>query len=203
MTTTLDQRVDFTGEQLSGLLNSIVVPRPLAWVSTRSSANIDNLAPHSYFTVASDQPPVVQFTSIGAKDTLRNVRQTGEFVLNIATFDLVQAVNTSGTDFPPEQSEFEAAGLRREPSLRVRPPRVAASPVIIECRVAGERVFPNSVVVFGEVVHIAVRPEVLRDGRVAVDLLDPLARLAGPNFAQVGTVIELPIVPYAAFQENE
>ena len=196
-----DIRVDMApaelGQRLGAFLNDVVVPRPIAWVSTRSAAGVDNLAPHSYFTVASVDPPVVQFTSVGAKDSLRNIRETGEFVVNVVPYALARAVNLTGTDFPGEQSEFDAAGLAREPSLRVRPPRVAASPVALECIAAGERSFPGSTVVFGEVVHIAVRPEVLREDRVAIDLLDPAARLGGDDWARLGEIFALRIVPYA------
>lgn len=194
-------RIDFAPaahrESLMPLLNSVVVPRPIAWVATRSRAGIDNLAPHSYFTVASVDPPVVQFTSIGEKDTLRNVRETGEFVVNVVPYALADAANISGTDYPAVESEFDAAGLAREGSLLVRPPRVAASPVALECIVAGERVFPGATVVFGEVVNIAIRPEVLRDGFVASDLLDPAARLGGWEWGRLGEVFNLAIAPYA------
>lgn len=206
MSTAVAQRVDFEpralGERLGAFLNTLVVPRPIAWVSTRSRAGVDNLAPHSYFTVASVHPPIVQFTSLGAKDTLRNVRETGEFVLNVATYALAQAVNITGTEYPPERSEFDAAGLEREASSRVRPPRVATSPIAIECRLAGEQVFPDATVVFGEVLHIAVKPDILRDGRVAIDLLDPAARLGGADWARLGEIFELRRVPYAESEEQ-
>src|ERR1700710_3112394 len=109
-------RVDFDpralGKDVYALLNTIVVPRPIAWVSTRSSSGVDNLAPHSYFTVAAVQPPVVQFTSVGVKDSLRNVRETGEFVVNVSTRPLLMSVNRTATRFAPHVDEFLAAGLR-------------------------------------------------------------------------------------------
>jgi flavin reductase (DIM6/NTAB) family NADH-FMN oxidoreductase RutF len=192
-------RVDFDpgrlGEDVYALLNSIVVPRPIAWVSTRSSAGVDNLAPHSYFTVSSVQPPVVQFTSVGVKDSLRNVRETGEFVINVSTQPLVDAVNRTATRFSPDVDEFLAAGIRTEPSEMVAPPRVAASPVAIECCFVDERSFGESTVVFGEVLHIAVSPEVLRDGEVAPDLLAPVARLGGSLWCGLGTIFDLERIP--------
>ena len=200
MSTAIGERIDFDprllGERLGGLLNSLVVPRPIAWVSTRSRNGVDNLAPHSYFRVASVHPPVVQFTSLGAKDSLRNVRETGEFVVNVATYDLARAVNATATEYPPEVREFDAVGLAREPSARVGPPRVAASPVVLECRAAGEAAFPAATVVFGEVVHVAVKPAVLRDGAVAPDLLDPVARLGRSDWTRLGEVFELRRIPY-------
>lgn len=188
-------RVDFDPKQLGkdvyALLNSIVVPRPIAWVSTRSRGGIDNLAPHSYFTVSSVQPPVVQFTSIGVKDSLRNVRETGEFVINVSTEQLVESVNRTATRFPSEVDEFLAVGLTVEPSEMVAPPRVAESPIAIECCLVDERSFGDSTVVFGEVLHIAVDPAVLRDGTVAPELLAPVARLGGSLWSSLGEIFDL------------
>jgi flavin reductase (DIM6/NTAB) family NADH-FMN oxidoreductase RutF len=173
------------------LLNAIVVPRPIAWVSTRSAAGVDNLAPHSYFTVSSVIPPVVQFTSVGHKDSLRNARETGQFVVSVCTEPLAERVNATAVPFPADVSEFDEAGLTREPSVRVAPPRVAESPVSIECEVAGEQEFGASVVVFGRVVWVAVKPEVIRDDRVAIDLLRPIARLAGADYSTIGDVFSI------------
>lgn len=173
------------------LLNSVVVPRPIAWVSTRSAAGVDNLAPHSYFTISSVLPPVVQFTSIGYKDSLRNAEETGQFVVSICTEAISNAVNTTAVPFPPDVSEFDAAGLTREPSERVAPPRVAESPVSLECELAGTQSFGASTVVFGRVVWVAVRPEVVRDDRVAIDLLRPIARLAGADYSTIGDVFAI------------
>lgn len=184
------------GDQIGPFLNALVIPRPIAWVSTRSRAGVDNVAPHSYFTIAPNQPPIVQFVSMGDKDSLRNVRETGEFVVNITTSDLADAINVTATDYPPAMSEFDAAGLAREASLRVQPPRVAASPVAIECIAAGEHRFPHSTVVFGEVVHIAINPAVMRDDRVVAELLDPLARLGRSDWMRFGEPFEPRRIPY-------
>lgn len=128
-------RVDFEpGDRPGGLyrlLNSVVVPRPIAWVSTRSAGGVDNLAPHSFFTVACADPAVVQFTSIGRKDSLANATATGEFVVNLAPEPLFEQVNATATDFPPDHDEFAEVGLEREPSRLVAPPRVAGSPVAL------------------------------------------------------------------------
>jgi flavin reductase (DIM6/NTAB) family NADH-FMN oxidoreductase RutF len=179
-----------------GVLNTLVVPRPIAWVSTRSSAGVDNLAPHSYFTVSSVRPPVVQFTSVGTKDSLRNITETGEFVVCACTGDLRVQVNVTGTPFPADLSEYDAAGLTREPSARVAPPRVGESPVALECVLAGTHSFGESTVVFGEVVYVAVAPHVLRDGVVAPDLLDPIARLGGADYTTLGRVFAQPRITY-------
>jgi flavin reductase (DIM6/NTAB) family NADH-FMN oxidoreductase RutF len=196
-------RIDYDPRALDGevyaLLNSIVVPRPIAWVSTRSSSGVDNLAPHSYFTVSSVDPPVVQFTSVGIKDSLRNVRETGEFVVNVSSRAMVDGVNRTATRFPPDVDEFLAAGLRSEPSEMVAPLRVADSPVAIECCLIDERSFGDSTVVFGEVLHIAVDSSVVRDGVVAPDLLNPVSRLGGSLWAELGTVFELQRIPLEDF----
>ena len=105
--------------------NAIVGPRPIGWISTQSATGALNLAPYSFFTAFNYVPPIVGFASIGAKDTLRNIEATGEFVWNLATHDLADAMNQSCAAVPPEVSEFELAGLTPLASEKVRPPRVA------------------------------------------------------------------------------
>jgi flavin reductase (DIM6/NTAB) family NADH-FMN oxidoreductase RutF len=195
------QRRDFDpaviGRAAYSLLNSVVVPRPIAWVSTRSADGVDNLAPHSFFTIAGVQPPVVQFTSVGAKDSLRNALATGEFVVCACTEDLLDQVNRTGTDYPADVSEFDAVGLTREPSLRVAPFRVAESPVAIECRLADTKSFGDCTVVFGEVLHVAVAEAVLREDRPAIDLLRPVARLGAAEWSTIGEVTSHRRVPFS------
>ncbi|MGZ4726686.1 MAG: flavin reductase family protein [Acidimicrobiales bacterium] len=179
-------------------LTSTIVPRPIAWVSTRSVGGIDNLAPHSFFTVASAEPPVVSFTSVGEKDTLRNVRATGEFVVALAPRRLAEIVNLTATDFPGHHSEFDQAGVEREVSLMVGPCRVADSPVALECRFVGEKTFGTSTVVFGEVVHLAVDRAVLGpDGLPEIDLLAPAARLGRNDWSAIGEVFALERIPFS------
>jgi flavin reductase (DIM6/NTAB) family NADH-FMN oxidoreductase RutF len=176
---------------------SLVLPRPIAWVSTLSAAGVDNLAPHSFFTVASDEPPVVQFTSMGPKDSLRNVLETGEFVVNLVPYALREVANLTATEYPPDISEFDAVGVEREPSVAVRPFRVAGSPAVLECVLEDTRTFGRATVVFGRVVHIAVAEYAVVDGRPRVDLLDPVARLGGAEWCRVGEVFRLRRVPYS------
>lgn len=185
------------GRKIYPLLTCVVVPRPIAWVSSRSAEGVDNLAPHSFFTVAGVDPGVVQFTSVGAKDSLRNVLATGEFVVSMCTEEVIEKVNLTGTDYPPEISEFDAVGLTREPSLKVAPFRVAESPVAIECRLAGTHVFGECTVVFGEVVHLAIDEAVLRDDRPAIDLLRPVARLGSNHWSTIGQVSSRNRVPFS------
>jgi flavin reductase (DIM6/NTAB) family NADH-FMN oxidoreductase RutF len=189
------------GPAVYPLLNSVVVPRPIAWVSTRSAEGVDNLAPHSFFTIAGIEPPVVQFTSVGTKDSLRNVLATREFVVCLSPEQLVEQVNATATDFPPDVSEFDAVGLTREPSSRVTPPRVAQSPVALECVLEDTRSFGHCTVVFGRVVHVAVDEAVLRDDRPAIDLLRPMARLGANEWSSIGTVTERRRVPYAQVRQ--
>ena len=160
------------------VLTASVVPRPIAWVSTLSTGGVANLAPYSFFTVSSAHPPVVQFTSVARKDTLRNVEATGEFVVNLATEAMLDEVNASSAPYEPGTDEFAVLGIAAEPSERVRPPRVADSPVAIECRLRQVIEVGTSFVVMGDVLAVAVRPEALADdGLPGFAALAPLSRL--------------------------
>ncbi|MFT4083038.1 MAG: flavin reductase family protein [Nocardioides sp.] len=174
------------------LLNRLVVPRPIAWVSSRSAAGVDNLAPHSFFTVACSDPAVVSFTSVGHKDTLRNVRETGEFVVNLAPAGLVEQINATSAPYPPELSEFDEVGLTRLASQIVVPPSVAESPAAIECVLERTVEFGEaprgSVVCFGRVVAITVEARVYGDRGPDIGLLDPISRLGGIEWGRVGEV---------------
>ena len=173
-------------------LTATVVPRPIAWVSTLDADGVLNLAPHSFFTVASAEPPVVAFTSVGTKDTLSNIRATGEFVVNMTPRRLADQVNVTGTNFPPGLDELAQAGLTAQPSDVVAPPRVAESPVAIECVSAGEHSFGRSTMVFGRVVHLSVWACVLApDGLPDVRLLDPVSRLGREEWGALGEVFSL------------
>ena len=114
--------------------NAMVGPRPIGWISSHDALGRLNLAPYSFFNAFNYVPPIVGFASIGYKDTVRNVQATGEFVWNLATRDLAEVMNQSCAAVPPEVSEFDLTGLTPLPSTRVRPPRVAESPVTFECR---------------------------------------------------------------------
>lgn len=190
-------RTDFDPQELGRtafyrLLVAVVVPRPIAWVSTVSDSGVDNLAPHSFFTVACVDPPIVQFTSVGRRDSLRNVEATREFVVNLAPEALFEQVNATGTAFPPETSEFDAVGLTREASRHVRPPRVAESPVALECRLHATVLLGDSAVVLGRVVHAAVDDDhIAEDGLPDVTRLRPLARLGRDEWANLGAIREI------------
>lgn len=170
------------------MLNSVVVPRPIAWVSSTSSDGVDNLAPHSFYTVACVSPPVVQFTSVGRKDSLSNVEATGEFVVCFTPEGLFEQVNATGTDFEPGESEWDAVGLEREASERVAPPRVAASPVALECVLHATLCLGDSTVVFGRVVLAVIEEAAFQDGRPEIAKLRPLSRLGANEWGTAGDV---------------
>jgi flavin reductase (DIM6/NTAB) family NADH-FMN oxidoreductase RutF len=176
-------------------LTSVVVPRPIAWVSSTSADGVDNLAPHSFFTVASVNPPIIQFTSVGRKDSVRNIEATGEFVVSFTPEDLFEAVNATGTDFPPDVSEFDAVGLTREPSATVRPPRVLESPVALECRLHLIQEMGDCTLVFGEVVHAVVSEDVLDGDLPAIGALRPLSRLGRNEWGTAGTIRDIERIP--------
>lgn len=186
---------DFPPRDVYRLLTAVVVPRPIAWVSTRSADGVDNLAPHSFFTVACANPPIVQFTSVGVKDTLRNVRATREFVVHLAPEELFDQVNLTGADQPADVSEFDEARLIREPASVVAPARVAQSPVAIECRLHSAIELGDSTIVLGSVVHVAVDEDALeesaRPGRLAhasIEKLRPLARMGRDEWGLLGPI---------------
>jgi flavin reductase (DIM6/NTAB) family NADH-FMN oxidoreductase RutF len=201
-------RVDFDpGTMNSGafyrLLTALVVPRPIAWVSTLSPDGVANLAPHSFYTVASTEPPVVQFTSVGAKDTLRNVLATGEFVVNLAAEGQFAAVNDTATDFPPGIGEFDAVGVAPEPSATVAAPRVAGSPAAIECGLYDTVAIGGCTVVFGRVRHVAVTEEVLDDrGHPDVGRLRPLSRLGGDEWGATSVVHDQRRIRYEDWRDG-
>ncbi|WP_031937648.1 flavin reductase family protein [Prescottella defluvii] len=175
--TVFDPRTVGAGE-FYRVLTASIVPRPIAWVSTLSADGVPNLAPYSFFTVSSSNPPVVQFTSVTRKDSLRNVEKTGEFVINLATEALVDAVNASSAPYEPGTDEFAALGIVSEASERVRPRRVAASPIAIECSLRQVVEVGESFVVMGDVLAVAVRPEALAaDGLPEFARIAPLSRL--------------------------
>lgn len=184
------------------VLNSVVVPRPIAWVCSRSADGVLNLAPHSFYTVACVEPPVVQFTSVGRKDSLRNIEATGEFTVSLTPEALFEQVNATGTDFPPGTSEAEACGVRLEPSERVGVPRVAESPVAVECTLHSTLRLGDSTVVFGRVRVISVWESAVRDGRPRVEELHPLARLGGNEWTTLGEIKEIRRIPYKKWQAD-
>ena len=157
---------------------AFIAPRPIGWVSTVSASGAVNLAPYSYFNAVCDTPPTVMFSSNGAKDSMTFAHETGEFVWNMATWDLREPMNLSSADLPRGRSEFEHAGLELAPSRLVAPPRVAAAPVSLECKVTQVVQIEDgpNVVTFGRVVGVHLDEAAIVDGRVDLTRLKPIAR---------------------------
>ncbi|WEF32149.1 flavin reductase family protein [Pseudoduganella chitinolytica] len=167
--------------------NAIVGPRPIGWISSQDSAGTLNLAPYSFFNAFNYVPPIVGFASIGYKDTVRNVQQTGEFVWNLATRELAEQMNRTCAAVPPEVDEFALAGLTPVPSRLVAVPRVGESPVSFECRVTqvvqlqgadGEQV--PTWLVLGEVVGVHIARTLLREGIYDTGAAGHILRGGGP-----------------------
>jgi len=175
--------------QLYWLLTSLVVPRPIAWVSTVSAGGVRNLAPHSYFSIASTDPPVLSISS-NARDTLRNVTETGEFVANIAGADSALALDRTSAPLPPEVDEFEWAGVEAAPSFAVAPPRVADARAALECRVVGTVPVGDSILVLGEVLHAHVAEDVVANGHLDTLCLGALSVLEGHRYVVVSESME-------------
>lgn len=194
-------RIETDPDQLSAtavyrLLTNLVIPRPIAWVSTVDAQGQTNLAPHSFFTVASANPPIVQFTSVGRKDTLRNIEQTGQFTVCFASRHQLEAINATATEFAAGQSEFAEVDIETEPSTRVAPPRVADSPAALECELERIIAVGDSFLVLGRVVQVAVSENVYNDQqRPDAQLLNPLARLGGSQWSALGDIVSVRRIP--------
>jgi len=185
---------------------SCVIPRPIGWISTISQEGIPNLAPYSQFQNLSFSPPYImiaanQNTYGKKKDTIVNIEQTAEFVYNMATYDLREAVNRSAVEVPPEVDEFELAGVTKAPSIKVKPYRVAESPIQFECvyyqslRLPGKGIMGSVDIIIGKVVLIHIKDEVIGpDGRIDVLKIRPLARLGYYDYTTVESTFEM-IIP--------
>ena len=179
--------------------NAIVGPRPIGWVSTRSAQGQVNLAPYSFFNAFNYTPPLIGFASIGRKDSLRHIEDTGEFVWNLATRALAEPMNASCAAVPPQVNEFELAGLTALPSLRVAPPRVGESPVAFECklsqllRLQGADGTPvDTWLVLGEVVQVHIARSLLKDGIYDTAAAEPILRGGGPaDYFLLGEKLEM------------
>lgn len=168
--------------------NAIVGPRPIGWISTHDGGGRSNLAPYSFFNAFAYRPPIIGFSSTGSKDTLRNARETGEFVWNLATMPLAKQMNATSGTVAREISEFDVAGLTAVPCVNVAAPRVAESPVAFECRVtqivqlADQRHAPMpNWVVFGEVVAVHIARHLLVEGIYQTAAAHPILRAGGTD----------------------
>ncbi|MFP6774491.1 MAG: flavin reductase family protein [Alphaproteobacteria bacterium] len=178
--------------------NALVVPRPIGWISSISTDGVINLAPFSFFNALAGAPPCVMYCPNGYKtgtkedkDSLINVRETGEFVYNMCTIDLLDAMNATSAHVPSSVDEMKAAGLEAAPCENVKPPRVKNTPIAMECKVlqiidlpANEGTPPNHMVI-GQVVGIHVDDDVIVDGMIDARKVKPLARLGYLDYAAI------------------
>lgn len=179
------------------LMVGAVVPRPVAWITTLSASGVVNAAPFSAYTILSQDPALILFQAGGGtrqKDTITNVRASSEFVVNVATVPLLDQMHACSADLPAEVGEPAHFGIDLAPSTRVAVPRIAASPIAMECRL--HQMFdignePHTVVI-GEVVLFRIAPDVMRDGKIDPLLLQPVARIGGPHYAPLGSLIYSP-----------
>lgn len=190
---------ELSHKDLYGLLLNAVAPRPIAWVSTLSAPGQLNLAPFSFFNVVSVNPPLLGFSpglrprrqdaSQGeAKDTLRNIRETREFVVNIVTYELAEAMNLTSGEYDASVNEFEVARVTPRESAVVRPPRIAESPVSFECKLHQIVDFSTSPtsgsLVLGKIVSIYIKDANLKDGQLDRNSLDLIGRMGGLQYTR-------------------
>jgi flavin reductase (DIM6/NTAB) family NADH-FMN oxidoreductase RutF len=186
------------------LLIGSVVPRPIAWVTTMSESGVVNAAPFSAFTYVSPWPPLLA-VSVGRrnghpKDTARNIIASREFVVNIADETLLEPLHLSSTEYPPDVSEVEALGLELSPSVLIHVPRLSATPIQMECRLHDIIEFgaTQHMLIVGEVVMFHVEDRIIQGGKIATELLHPIARLGGPKYAGLGEITTMSTVPFGS-----
>jgi flavin reductase (DIM6/NTAB) family NADH-FMN oxidoreductase RutF len=193
------------------LLSSVVVPRPIAWITSLSPEGVVNLAPFSCFTFVSNRPPLIGVTigrKVGRrKDTGANIHATREFVINIGDATQMEQIHLSSTEHPPDVSEVDLLGLRTAPSIAIGCPRLADAPVAMECRLHRVVEFGTlgSEFVVGEVVQFHFREGLFRNGKVETAELRPVCRLGGPNYATLGSIVTLEpiaLTPRSAVSPN-
>ena len=179
------------------LITGVVVPRPIAWVTSLSATGVLNLAPFSAFTFVSPKPPMLAI-SVGRKggiykDTAQNILNNEEYVVHIADSSLMTAVHESSTEHPPDVSEVEELRLSTLPGERIKVPRLAAAPIAMECRFRQCLEFgeTRSRLIVGEVLVFHIRDGLLNNGKIETEALDPIARIAGPRYARLGEITTL------------
>ena len=181
---------------------SCVAPRPIGWISSVSADGHINLAPYSFFNAVGSEPPMVMFSSTGVaprptKDTVSNIEATGEFVCNMVTWELRNQMNATSAPAPAETNEFELAGLEMEPSTLVKPPRVKAAPIHMECTYVKTIDLPcdtpggRNVMIIGQVIGIQINDTFLIDGRIDMVEIQPLARMGYQDYSSVEKIFTL------------
>ena len=179
---------------------AIVSPRPIGWISTIDKDGKANLAPYSFFNAIGDKPPMIIFSKTGPKiglneekDSIRNIRETGEFVVNFVSFELTSEMNISSQHYKHGEDEFSQAGLEKGKSQIVGAPYVKKAPAAFECVLHKELVLPgdDQIAIIGEVKVIHINEEYIRDGIFDVTLYKPLARLGYRDYAVIESLISL------------
>jgi flavin reductase (DIM6/NTAB) family NADH-FMN oxidoreductase RutF len=183
------------------LLTGIVIPRPIGWISTINEDGIHNLAPFSYFNAVGDDPPHVMFSTVHSnnlnKDTLNNVLETKQFVVNMVTEDLVEQMNLTSQPIAANESEFELAGLTPIASSLVKPPRVKECKITMECEMVHHYKLENSktggaTIVIGKIVLFHIDESVLLENyKINLETYKPIARLAGSNYSKLGEIFSI------------
>lgn len=176
-------------------LSSCIIPRPIAWVTTRSSAGVINAAPFSFFNIVSADPPIVMVAvgrhSGGRKDTAHNIHETREFGISVVTEALAQAMNATSAPFPSNMSEIEQAGLHLQPGRNISVPLIAKSPVRLECLLSQWIEIGLTDVIFGNVILMDISDEVMENGRIAAVKLKAIGRLGGNQYCTTADMFEI------------
>lgn len=181
---------------------SLIVPRPIGWISSINEKGIVNLAPYSYFNALCDNPPMIMFSTTNSrspgiiKDTLHNVESQGEFVINMATYELREAVNLSSASISQEESEITLAALQTIPSVLIKPPRIKGSPIHLECQYYRSLQLPSTNddtnrMVIGTVVGIHIDDDLIVNGKVDLEKIKPIARLGYMDYVVVDNIFSM------------
>jgi len=183
------------------LLTGAVIPRPIGWISSISEDGINNLAPFSFFNAIGDDPPHVMFSTTRGgntnKDTLNNVLSNKQFVVNMVTEDTVERMNQTSQAFPPNEDEFEKAGLTPIDSIKIKPKRVKESPITFECELVHHyslenHKFGGATMMVGKIIMMHIDESVLLDNhKINLETYKPIARLAGSNYAKLGEIFSI------------
>jgi flavin reductase (DIM6/NTAB) family NADH-FMN oxidoreductase RutF len=186
---------NYTPDQAYKLITGMIVPRPVAWITSLSTNGKVNLAPFSAYGLVTHRPPMLM-VSVGKrdgqrKDTGKNIVSQREFVVNVARFDDAAVLHESSADFTYGESEIEHLGLQTVPSVMVGAPRLAKAVAAMECRLREKLEYPDvdSIILLSEIVSFHIRDDLIRNGKIDTRELDPLARIGGPNYAGLGRFI--------------
>lgn len=196
-----------TADDIYKLLTNLIVPRPIAWVTSRNEAGLINLAPFSFFNAIGNEPPylllsIAHHDDGTLKDSARNILSCGEFVVNLVTEELLDAMNLSAADFPPDESELEAAGLEATPSQKITVPRVAKAQVALECVLHSHQSLGGYELIIGQVVMMHVADHLVGPG-LHIHGFEPVGRLGSPSmYCHTKDRFDLPRIRYADWKQG-